>query len=69
VTLRYPYEVRKEDEYFEDIEDEKIPKDMMELASHIVKNSGRSFSAIEGSHNTVPGHYADLDWNDLRKRR
>ena len=31
VTLRYPYEVRKEDEYFADIEDEKIPKDMMEL--------------------------------------
>jgi non-homologous end joining protein Ku len=31
VTLRYPYEVRKEDEYFEDIEDEKIPKDMLEL--------------------------------------
>jgi DNA end-binding protein Ku len=27
VTLRYPYEVRKEDEYFDEIEDEKIPKD------------------------------------------
>jgi DNA end-binding protein Ku len=35
ITLRYPYEVRKEDEYFEDIPDEKIPKDMLELASHI----------------------------------
>jgi Ku protein len=33
VTLRYPYEVRKEDEYFDEIEDEKIPKDMMDLAS------------------------------------
>ena len=42
ITLRYPYEVRKEDEYFEDIPDEKIPKDMLELASHIVETkSGR----------------------------
>jgi len=31
MTLRYPYEVRKEDEYFDDIEDEKIPKDMLGL--------------------------------------
>jgi DNA end-binding protein Ku len=36
MTLRYPYEVRKEDEYFDDIPDEKIPKDMLELATHIV---------------------------------
>jgi hypothetical protein len=44
VTLRYPYEVRKEDEYFDEIEDEKIPKDMMELASHIVETkSGGGF--------------------------
>src|SRR5262249_53553967 len=28
ITLRYPYEVRKEDEYFDEIPDEKIPKDM-----------------------------------------
>ena len=27
ITLRYPYEVRDEDEYFDDIEDEKVPKD------------------------------------------
>jgi DNA end-binding protein Ku len=44
VTLRYPYEVRKEDEYFADIEDEKIPKDMMELASHR-RNQVRPFQA------------------------
>jgi DNA end-binding protein Ku len=36
ITLRYPYEVRKEAEYFDDIENEKVPKDMLELASHIV---------------------------------
>ena len=32
VTLRYPYEVRKREDYFDDIEDEKVPKDMLELA-------------------------------------
>ena len=36
VTLRYPYEVRKESDFFDDIADEKVPKDMLELAMHIV---------------------------------
>src|SRR5438132_32561 len=43
MTLRYPYEVRKEDEYFDDISDEKIPKDMLELASHIVETKAGHF--------------------------
>ena len=34
--LRYPYEVRDEKEYFDEIKDVKIGKDMMELAEHIV---------------------------------
>ena len=37
ITLRYPYEIRKPEEYFDDIPDVKIPKDMLELATHIVK--------------------------------
>jgi DNA end-binding protein Ku len=44
VTLRYPYEVRKEAEYFDDIPDEKIPKDMLDLASHIVESKAGHFS-------------------------
>ena len=36
MTLRYPYEVRKEADYFDDIADEKLPKDMLDLAKHIV---------------------------------
>jgi DNA end-binding protein Ku len=32
ITLRYPYEVRDEKDYFDEIPDEKIPKDMLELA-------------------------------------
>src|SRR5216684_4490921 len=43
ITLRYPYEVRKEEEYFDDIPDEKIPKDMLELASHIVETKAGHF--------------------------
>jgi len=37
ITLRYPYAVRNEADYFDDIPDEKIPKDMLDLAAHIVK--------------------------------
>src|SRR6476620_11052976 len=44
ITLRYPYEIRKEDQYFDDIENEKIPKDMMELASHIVETKAGHFN-------------------------
>src|SRR5712692_7681841 len=43
ITLRYPYEVRKPEQYFEDIADEKIPKDMLELASHIVETKAGHF--------------------------
>jgi DNA end-binding protein Ku len=43
VTLRYPYEVRSEADYFEDIPDEKIPKDMLDLGSHIVKTKAGHF--------------------------
>src|SRR3982751_5973838 len=40
--LRYPYEVRSEKEYFDDIQNVKITKDMLDLAKHIVeKKSGR----------------------------
>jgi DNA end-binding protein Ku len=43
VTLRYPYEVRNEKEYFGDIEDETVPKDMLDLASHIVATKRGKF--------------------------
>jgi DNA end-binding protein Ku len=43
VTLRYPYEVRNEAEYFDDIPDEKIPKDMLDLALHIVETKAAHF--------------------------
>ena len=41
--LRYPYEVRDEKEYFDEIKDVKISKDMMELAEHIVRTKSGHF--------------------------
>jgi DNA end-binding protein Ku len=36
ITLRYPYEVRNEADYFGDLRDARVPKDMLDLAAHIV---------------------------------
>jgi DNA end-binding protein Ku len=43
VTLRYPYEVRTEEEYFDDIPEPKITKDMLDLATHIVETKTSDF--------------------------
>src|SRR5258708_6549265 len=48
--LRYPYEVRSEKEYFDDIQDVKITKDMLDLAKHIVEQKSGSFE---------PGQFED----------
>jgi DNA end-binding protein Ku len=42
-TLRYPYELRDEDEYFGDIKTPKISKDMIDLASHILDTKAAHF--------------------------
>jgi DNA end-binding protein Ku len=41
--LRYPYEVRSEAEYFDEIQDVKITKDMLDLAKHIVNSKTAQF--------------------------
>jgi DNA end-binding protein Ku len=41
--LRYPYEVRNEAEYFDEIEDVKLTKDMLDLARHIVNSKASDF--------------------------
>src|SRR6478672_7865606 len=46
-TLRYPYEVRKEEEYFSDIPDVKVPGDMLKLAEHIVETKVAHFNPAE----------------------
>ena len=45
--LRYPYEVRSEKEYFDDIQDVKVTKDMLDLAKHIVEQKSGSFEPEE----------------------
>jgi DNA end-binding protein Ku len=47
MTLRYPYEIRKEDEYFAEIPDVKISKEMLQLAEHIVETKAGEFDAEE----------------------
>ena len=41
--LRYPYEVRSENEYFDDIQNNKVTKDMLDLAKHIVNQKAGHF--------------------------
>jgi DNA end-binding protein Ku len=41
--LRYPYEVRSEEDYFDDIQDVKVTKDMLDLARHIVEQKSGEF--------------------------
>ncbi|MDB5510566.1 MAG: Ku protein [Enterovirga sp.] len=43
-TLRYAYEVRKDEDYFEEIGEPKVSEEMLDLASHII---GRKMSHFE----------------------
>ena len=63
LTLRYPYEVREEQSYFEDIPELKLSKDMLDLASHIVNSKSGHFD---------PSHFEDRYENaliDLLKKK
>jgi DNA end-binding protein Ku len=64
ITLRYPYEVRNEHEYFDGIEDEKIPKDMLDLAVHIVETKTGHFRPQE-----FQDQYEDALKELLRKKQ
>jgi DNA end-binding protein Ku len=46
-TLRYPYELRDEADYFDDIKSPKVSKDMIELASHILDTKAAHFDPSE----------------------
>ncbi|RZN01687.1 Ku protein [Bradyrhizobium genosp. SA-3] len=43
MLLRYPYEVRDAAEYFDDIQDVKVTKDMLDLAKHILEQKSGHF--------------------------
>ncbi|MGM4926895.1 Ku protein [Tardiphaga sp. 804_B3_N1_9] len=42
-TLRFPYEVRDEEDYFDDIKNPRISKDMIDLAAHILDSKASHF--------------------------
>jgi DNA end-binding protein Ku len=42
-TLRFPYELRDEDDYFDAIKSPKISRDMIELATHILDSKAAHF--------------------------
>ncbi|MGB3447726.1 MAG: Ku protein [Xanthobacteraceae bacterium] len=42
-TLRYPYELRDADDYFDDIPSPRISKDMVDLAAHILDTKSAKF--------------------------
>lgn len=46
-TLRYPYELRDEADYFSDIRSPRVSKDMVELASHILDSKAAHFDPSE----------------------
>jgi Ku protein len=46
-TLRYPYELRDEDDYFGDIKNPKISRDMIELATHILDSKAAHFDPFK----------------------
>jgi DNA end-binding protein Ku len=47
MTLRYPYEVRENTEYFADIPDVKVSGEMLKLAEHIVETKTADFDPSE----------------------
>jgi DNA end-binding protein Ku len=64
ITLRYPYEVRDEKDYFDEIEDEKVPKDMLDLAVHIVDTKKGKFKPEK-----FEDHYEDALKEIIRKKQ
>jgi DNA end-binding protein Ku len=67
ITLRYPYEVRDQNEYFDSIENEKVPKDMLDLAIHIVETKKREIRAGE-VRGSIRGRPQRPDQEEAKRR-
>jgi non-homologous end joining protein Ku len=61
--LRCPYELRKQEDYFDDLPDEQMPEEMVELAVHIVTIKARHFQLEE-----FADHY-ERALNELIKKK
>jgi DNA end-binding protein Ku len=55
MTLRHPHELRSEAEYFKNIRDVRLPKEMVSLAEHIVESKAMHFDAslFEDEHRSA----------------
>jgi DNA end-binding protein Ku len=60
MLLRYPYEVRDASEYFDEIQDVKIIKDMLDLARHIVEQKSGHFEPERFEDHYEAAHRASM---------
>jgi DNA end-binding protein Ku len=63
MLLRYPYEVRAASDYFDDIQDVKLTRDMLDLAKHIVEQKSGHFDPAQ-----FEDHY-ETALEDLLKKK
>jgi DNA end-binding protein Ku len=63
-TLHYAYEVRKADDYFDDIPDVKIAPDMLKLAQHIVEQKEGEFDPT-----SFRDHYEEAVIEIIKKKQ
>src|SRR3954468_3296512 len=63
-TLRYANEVRNASEYFDEIPDTKIPKEMLQLAEHILETKTGDFDP-----DTFVDHYEDAVVEMLKSKQ
>ena len=62
--LRYPYEVRDDSEYFDDISAGHVTKEMLDIAKHIVQTKSGHFKPEE-----FEDHYEEALKDLLRKKQ
>jgi non-homologous end joining protein Ku len=64
VTLRYPYEIRREENYFGGLPEQKVPKEMLDLATHIIATRRGHFDP-----NKFEDHYETTLQELIKKKR
>jgi Ku protein len=64
VTLRFNHEVREAAEYFMDIPELVLPKEMLKLAEHIIETKGGDFDPA-----VLEDHYRNAMLQTLRKKQ
>ena len=62
-TLRYPYEIRDSEEYFDDIPNVKVAPDVLKLAEHILQNKAADFDPSK-----FVDHYEEAVVEMLKKK-